>query len=399
MPVFEYIAKDQEGKEFSGLYQDVDSVGGLRGELSKAGYILLTAHQQDAIVKNKRYHVNQQDIVAFAYEFSGMYSAGLSIVQSFEAMQKQTENKNLKMILRDIQDKVEAGSSLAKAFEAYESVFGSFFLGMVEAGELGGKLSDSLRIAAEYLERQSALKSKIQSAFAYPVVVFVMCIVVVTGLVIFIIPVFQKLYSQLKIDLPLPTLILIGASTLVRQYWWIVVPVAAILVFASIKLYRLNRVQLILDKFLLVMPVFGKLYRMILVCKFVRTLAMMNTAGVPIIESIQMAIRICKNSVMKNIGEKILGRVMEGCTLTEMLSEHSIFPPIIVQLAAAGEQAGILSEMLNKGGDYLDGRIERHLKSLLVKIEPITSLFLGSIVGLILLGVYLPMFDYMGHIK
>jgi type IV pilus assembly protein PilC len=399
MPVFEYIAKDQDGKEFSGLYQDVDSVGCLRSELSKVGYTLLTAHQQDAVVKNKHYHVNQQDIVAFAYEFSGMYSAGLSIVQSFEAMQKQTENKNLKLILRDIQAKVEAGSSLAKAFEAYESVFGSFFLGMVEAGELGGKLSDSLQIAAEYLEKQSALKSKIQSAFAYPMVVFVMCILVVTGLVIFIIPVFQKLYSQLKVDLPLPTLILIGTSTLVRQYWWIVVPAAAALVYIVIKLYRLKRIQLALDKFLLGMPVFGKLYRMILVCRFVRTLAMMNTAGVPIIESIQMAIRICKNSVMKNIGEKILSRVMEGRTLTEMLSEHSIFPPIIVQLAAAGEQAGILSEMLNKGGDYLDGRIERHLKSLLVKIEPITSLFLGAIVGLILLGVYLPMFDYMGHIK
>jgi type IV pilus assembly protein PilC len=147
------------------------------------------------------------------------------------------------------------------------------------------------------------------------------------------------------------------------------------------------------------MPVFGKLYRMVLVCRFVRTLAMMNAAGVPIVESIQMSIRICKNSVMKTIGENILGRVMEGSTLTEMLAANSIFPPIIVQLAAAGEQAGILSEMLNKGGDYLDGRIERHLKSLLVKIEPITSLFLGAVVGLILLGVYLPMFDYMGHVK
>ena len=126
---------------------------------------------------------------------------------------------------------------------------------------------------------------------------------------------------------------------------------------------------------------------------------MMNAAGVPIVESLQMAIRICRNSVMKAIGEKILGRVMEGSTLTETLGSHSLFPPIIVQLAAAGEQAGILSEMLNKGGDYLDGRIERHLKALLVKIEPITSLFLGLVVGTILLGVYLPMFDYMGHVK
>jgi type IV pilus assembly protein PilC len=399
MPVFEYIARDQEGKECSGLYQDVESVGCLRSELSKAGYTLLAANKQKTIDKNKRYRVSTQDIVAFAYEFSGMYSAGLTIVQSFEALQKQSENKNLKMILRDIQASVEAGSSLAMAFEPYEYVFGSFFIGMVEAGELGGKLSVSLRIAAEYLEKQSALKNKIQSAFAYPVMVFIMCILVVTGLVIFIIPVFQKLYSQLKVTLPVPTLILIGASTIIRQYWWIAIPTVAALVYITIILYRLKRVQLALDNFLLVMPVFGKLYRMVLVCRFVRTLAMMNAAGVPIVESIQMSIRICKNSVMKTIGANILARVMEGSTLTEMLAANSIFPPIIVQLAAAGEQAGILSEMLNKGGDYLDGRIESHLKSLLVKIEPITSLFLGLVVGTILLGVYLPMFDFMGHVK
>jgi type IV pilus assembly protein PilC len=399
MPVFEYIAKDQEGKEFTGLYQDVESSGQLRNELSKAGYTLLTAKKQQAMENNKRYRVASQDIVAFAYEFSGMYSAGLTIVQSFEALQKQTENKNLKMILRYIQARVEAGSSLAVAFGPYDYIFGSFFIGMVEAGELGGKLSDSLRIAAEFLEKQSALKNKIQSAFAYPVMVFVMCILVVTGLVIFIIPVFQKLYSQLKVDLPLPTLILIGASTVIRQYWWIAVPSVAALVYLVIMLYRLKRVQLALDKFLLVMPVFGKLYRMVMICRFVRTLAMMNAAGVPIVESIQMAVRICRNSAMKAIGEGILGRVMEGSSLTETLSANPIFPPIIIQLAAAGEQAGILSEMLNKGGDYLDGRIERHLKSLLIKIEPITSLFLGLVVGTILMGVYLPMFDYMGHVK
>jgi type IV pilus assembly protein PilC len=399
MPVYEYIAKDQEGKEFTGFYQDVESAGQLRSDLSRAGYTLLSAKKQHAVDKNKRYRVPTQDIVAFAYEFSGMYSAGLTIVQAFDALQKQTENNNLKMILRDIQARVEAGGSLAGSFEPYEYVFGSFFIGMVEAGELGGKLSDSLRIAAEYLEKQSALKNKIQSAFAYPVMVFVMCFLVVTGLVIFIIPVFQKLYAQLKVSLPMPTLILIGASTIIRQYWWIALPAIAAVVYLAIVLYRLRRVQLVLDRFLLVMPVFGKLYRMVLVCRFVRTLAMMNAAGVPIVESLQMAIRICRNSVMKAIGEGILGRVVEGSTLTETLASNSLFPPIIVQLAAAGEQAGILSEMLNKGGDYLDGRIERHLKSLLVKIEPITSLFLGLVVGTILLGVYLPMFDYMGHVK
>jgi type IV pilus assembly protein PilC len=126
---------------------------------------------------------------------------------------------------------------------------------------------------------------------------------------------------------------------------------------------------------------------------------MMNAAGVSIVDAIQMAVQICNNSVMKTIGETIRSRVMEGGTLTETLSEYSIFPPIVVQLTAAGEQAGILSEMLNKGGDYLDGRIERLLKSLLLKIEPIMSLFLGTTVGLILMGVYLPMFDYMGHVK
>jgi type II secretory pathway component PulF len=226
-----------------------------------------------------------------------------------------------------------------------------------------------------------------------------MCILVVTGMIIFIIPVFQKLYSQLKVSLPMPTLILIATSTIVRHYWWIAVPVAAGLVYSAIKLYHVKRIRSAVDDFVLFMPVFGKLYRMVLVCRFIRTLAMMNAAGVSIVDAIQMAVQICNNSVMKKIGETMRDRVMEGGTITEQLSRNSIFPSVIVQLAAAGEQAGILSEMLNKGGDYLDGRIERHLKSLLLKIEPIMTLFLGSVVGLILMGVYLPMFDYMGQIK
>jgi type IV pilus assembly protein PilC len=399
MPAFEYIAKDHEGKECSGLYHDIESTSRLRSELSKLGYTLLSAHEQNAMVKNKRYRVGTEDIVTFAYEFSGMYSAGLTIVQALTALQQQTDNKNLKLILNDIQAKVETGESLAKSFEPHESVFGPFFVGMLEAGEMGGTLSNSLRTAAEYLEKQSVLRNKVRSAFAYPVVVFVMCILVVTGLIIFIVPVFQKLYSQLKVSLPMPTLILIAASTIVRHYWWIAVPVIAGLVYLAIKLYHVKRIRSAVDNFVLFMPVFGKLYRMVLVCRFIRTLAMMNAAGVSIVDAIQMAVQICNNSVMKKIGETMRDRVMEGSAIAEQLSQNSIFPPVIVQLAAAGEQAGILSEMLNKGGDYLDGRIERHLKSLLLKVEPIMTLFLGSVVGLILMGVYLPMFDYMGQVK
>lgn len=399
MAVFEYVAKDSTGSEFTGVYTDVESAKDLRQELSKMGYSLVKAHRQGKAGGGRRRKVKQADIVAFAFEFAGMYGAGLSISRCLETFEEQAENTPLKSIITDIREHVDTGLSLAEAFETHRLIFSDFFLGMVEAGEKGGRLAETLQMAAAYLEKQAALKAKVRSAFAYPIAVGVMCCLIVTALVIFVIPVFQKLYDQLHIDLPGPTLMLILVSEVVRHYWMIAIPAIGISVFLIRRICRNPQVKGKLDSFKLKMPMFGKLNRMVVVSRFIRTFSMMAQAGVTIVDALELAKRVADNHEMEKIVNTLQEEVMVGNSLAGPMSKHSLFPPMIVQLTAAGEEAGILPEMLNKGVDFLDSHIERAIESLLNKIEPIMSVLMGAIVGCILLGVYLPMFDYMGHVK
>ena len=399
MAIFNYIAKDSSGNEFSGVYTDIDNTSALRTELSKMGYTLVKARREKKTVQSRSGKIKQTEIVAFAYEFAGMYSAGLSIVRCLETFEEQTENTTLKSIISDVRQHIETGSTLKDAFEKYRSVFSDFFIGMIEAGEAGGKLGETLQMAATYLEKQDELKRKVRTAFAYPVVVGLMCMVIVSILVIFVIPVFQKLYDQLHIALPGPTLMLITISRCVREFWWITLISVCLIVYVTRKLYRNPIVKARLDFFKLNMPVFGRLNRMVVVSRFIRTFAMMSAAGVSVVEALGVARQVANNNEMKKIAKTMEKEIMTGSTLAGPMSRYSIFPPIIIQLAAAGEEAGILPEMLTKGVDFLDNHIDRVVQSLLIKIEPALSIVMGAIVGSILLGVYLPMFDYMGHVK
>lgn len=399
MAVFEYVAKDASGNKFEGVYTDIETVSDLRGELSKMGYTLVKSHRDKKSGSKKTGKVRQADIVAFAFEFAGMYSAGLSIVRCLETFEEQSENSALKRIMADIRQRVETGSSLKEAFEKYIDIFSPFFIGMIEAGESGGKLGETLQMAAVYLEDQSDLKRKVRSAFAYPIVVTVMCVIIVTVLVIFVIPVFQKLYTQLQVPLPLPTLILISISHMVRNLWWLVLPILALTVFGIKKLIKNPQVRAHLDSFKLKMPIFGPLNRLVLVNRFIRTFSMMASAGVSFVDSIELAKQVANNHEMNIIADTMQENIMTGSSFAVPMSEFSLFPPMLVQLAAAGEEAGIMPEMLSKGVEFMDKQIDRKLKGLLMKIEPIMSLLMGTVVGGILLGVYLPMFDYMSHIK
>lgn len=399
MAVFEYIATDSTGSEFSGVYTDVENASDLKQELAKMGYSLVKAQRQKRSGQKRTGKIKQTDIVAFAFEFSGMYGAGLSIVRCLETFEEQAENGAFKSVITDIRQRVETGSSLAESFEKHRGIFSDFFVGMVEAGEKGGRLSETLQMAAVYLEKQAALKTKVKSAFAYPVVVMIMCCIIVTALVIFVIPVFQKLYSQLHISLPGPTLMLILISEIVRNYWMYAVPVLGISFFTIRKILANPLVKMKMDSIKLNIPVFGKLNRLVLVSRFIRTFAMMSQAGVTVVESIDLAKRVANNHEMEMIADNLRDEIMMGNNLAQPMATHSIFPPMIIQLTAAGEEAGILPEMLGKGVDFLDAHIERMIASLLIKIEPILSVFMGAIVGSILLGVYLPMFDYMGQVK
>ncbi len=403
MAVYTYTAKDTQGNRFSGTYRDIPTTSALREELSKIGYTLVTAakakEESQTQARRGRGRVSQKELVGFAYQFSGMYSAGLSVIQILQALEDQSDSAAFKAILADVRQSIETGSSLKKAFERHEKVFSQFFVGMVEAGETGGKLSQSLETVAVYLEKRQELRQKIKAAFVYPSVVGVVCVLVVTAMLLFVVPMFSKLYARMHVQLPGPTQFLIDISSVLRGGWFVIVPAIAALIWGMRVMLRKPVVRMWVDDVKFRLPVFGKLTRMVVAARFTRTLATLLSVGVPLIEALEVARVVANNSRMSKITEDLQHSVRTGNPIARSLKSHGLVPPMIIQMVDSGEQAGILPEMLAKGADFLDRDIDRMVASLLTKLEPALTLVMGLIIGTILLGVYLPMFDYMGHLK
>jgi len=397
MAIYEYTAKDHTGREFSGTYDQVDSAAVLRNELAKMGYTLVKARRGKR--PGRKQKIKKSEVVAFAYKFAGMYSAGLPILNCLETLEEQAENRAFRSVVADVKQSVEVGSSLKNAFEKHRSLFSDFFLGMIGAGEAGGKLSQALASSAEYLEKQLDLKWKVRSAFAYPAVVGAVCFAVVVALVVFVVPVFAKIYQQLHAALPVPTQVLVSLSALIRNRWWfiLIIAVAALLALARIRNSASMRKRW--DAFKLNMPIVGKLNRMVMVSHFTRTFAMLTSVGVSIIDALDVASQVAANHKLTEITRQLQDTIRAGNAIGPSLKNYDVFPAMITELAISGEQTGTLPEMLNKGADLLDKDIDRLAHALLVKLEPALTVIMGVIVGLMLMAVYLPMFDYMRHLK
>jgi type IV pilus assembly protein PilC len=399
MAVYEYTARDETGQPFSGTYEDVGGKQALRQELAKIGYTLIRAKEKKTAIAAANMRVKQADVVTFAYRFAGMCGAGLTIAQCLDTLENQTDSKQLKFIIDDIRKSIERGSSLTDAFDKYRQVFSDFFLGMIEAGESGGKLAESLEISAKYLEKKADLANKLKSAFAYPVIVLIVCSAVITILVTFVVPVFSKVYRQLGAPLPGPTQMLIVLSSMVRNYWPILILLVITAYYTLRYIQKNSYIKSKWDSFKFAMPIFGRLNRLLAVSNFIRSFAMLISTGVPIIKAFQVASLVTNNEKMSQIGLDVQKSIQAGNSVTESFKKHEIFPPVIIQLADSGEQAGVLGQMLNRGVDFLEKDIERITSSLLVKLEPALTLSMGAVIGLILLAVYMPMFAYMSHLK
>lgn len=398
MPIYNYTATDRTGKEVSGTYNDVGGVAILREELGKMGYVLLKARRARAPAK-KRKKVKRSEIVSFTYQFAEMYSAGLAILKCLETLEEQAENEAFKDVLADIRQSVETGSSLKNAFAPYRHLFSDFFLGMIEAGESGGGLAIAIEMSAQYLEKRTALKQKVRAAFVYPILMGVICIIVVGGLLVFVVPIFSKLYKRLRVPLPGPTQVLVALSALIRGWWWAFPFVGVAVVLLLRRLLKDPNVRARWDAFKLRMPIFAKLNRMVVVSHFTRTFAMLVSVGVSLVEALNVASLVAHNHQMTEISKELQEAIQAGNPVGTSLKKHDLFPPMITQLAISGEEVGELATMLTKGADFLDRDIDRTIKALLTKLEPALTVIMGAIVGFILMAVYLPMFDYMRYLK
>jgi len=398
MAVYEYIATDETGARFSGTYDDITSTAVLRKELGKMNYKLVKAKKKNSS-RPQKLKVKPTEVVAFVYNFAGMCASGLSITRSLEVSEEQAANETFKYIIADIRQAIETGSSLKAAFEKYREVFSDFMIGMLEAGETGGKLAATLQMSAEYLEKRAELKAKIKAAFAYPVIIGTLSLAVVTCMIVFVIPVFSKLYSQLHIELPLPTQILLGTSAVLKDFWWAILLLVSAIVILLRKLKTHPEFKKKWDYIKLNVPVFKNLYRMVVVSQFIRTFAVLAATGVSLVRALQIASDVTNNYHILEISNHLQRAVETGNSFADALKEFDIFPPAIVQLAASGAEAGNMPDMLNKGVDFLDKDIDRTSKALLIKLEPAITLAIGLAVGAILISAYLPMFDYMAHLK
>jgi type IV pilus assembly protein PilC len=398
MAAYQYTARDGAGNEFSSLYTNIESMEALRRELVKLGYELIHARRQRAALR-PRHHIRQRDVASFAYKFGGMYSAGLPIASCLETLEKQTDNRAFRTIIADVRRRVQAGASLKAAFEPHRRVFSDFFLGMIDAGESSGRLAQSLEASARYLEKRLDLQQKTRAAFVYPIVVGLVCALVVACLLIFVVPVFSQLYRKMHVQLPGPTRMLVTLSVVLRYWWWLLLPALTGVALGVRRLMAHPRVRLHWDRLKTRMPLLGPLNRCVLVSQFVRTFGMLISVGVPIIEAVETAGRVARNEEILKITDDLRQAIRAGRPISGSLQAHGIFPPMVVQLVASGEEAGILPEMLAKAADLLDKDVDKLAASLLVKLEPALTILMGLVIGLILMGVYLPMFDYMAHLR
>jgi len=328
-----------------------------------------------------------------------MIDAGLPLVQSLEILSSQQESKTFKEVLRQIREDVEGGSTFAGALKKHPATFNELYTNLVVAGEEGGILDTILTRLAIYIEKAEALKKKIKSALIYPATIVGVAIIVVMILMIFVIPVFETMFKSAGQSLPLPTYIVMQLSRFVKSYVLFIIPALILGIYLLRKYYQTNSGKLIIDRLLLKLPVFGPLFQKVAVARFSRTLGTLVSSGVPILDGLNIVSRTAGNRTVENAILNARASIREGETIAEPLGRSSIFPPMVIQMISVGESSGTLDEMLTRVTDYYDVEVDNALKKLPTYIEPVLTLFLGGVVLLLALAVFLPWWNMASLFK
>ena len=341
----------------------------------------------------RRRKVKEKDIVVFTRQFATMIDAGLPLVQCLEILASQQDNTTLKEILLKVKADVEAGSTFADALRKHPTVFNDLFCNLVTAGETGGILDTILNRLAAYIEKSMNLKKKVKGAMVYPIAVLVIAMIVVISMLVFVIPVFQKMFADMGGTLPAFTQMVINLSDFMRRYFPLVAAALVALYFVFQRYYKTERGQLTVDDYLLRLPIFGSLIRKVAIAKFTRTLGTMLSSGVPILEGLDIVARTSGNKVIEKAILKTKMSIGEGKTIAEPLAASGVFPPMVVQMISVGESTGALDSMLSKIADFFDDEVDAAVAALTSLLEPLLMVFLGGAIGAIVVAMYLPIFQ------
>jgi type IV pilus assembly protein PilC len=393
---YAYKVKDATGKFVEGKVEAA-SEAAVAEKLKSMGYVALDVRpassgmqRQIRIGLPKR--VKLKDLAVFARQFATMVDAGLTMLRALSILSEQAENPELRRVLRQVKQDVEAGSSLSSSFAKLPQVFPSLMVNMVRAGETGGFLDSAMRQIADNFEAEVRLRGKIKSAMTYPIVVFVMAILMCIGMLLFIVPVFESMFSDLGGELPLPTKILVAMSESMRFALPVLVVLTVIGVVGWRKVGKTERVQSVVDPLKLKLPVFGKLFAKIALARFARNLSTLLSSGVPILVALDVVSETTGSVVIARALKDVQESVRRGDSVAGPLSQHAVFPPMVVQMISSGEETGAVDEMLKKIAEFYDQEVEATTESLTALIEPLMIAFLGAVVGSMIIALYMPIF-------
>lgn len=398
MPVFEYKGKSLGGAEVNGSLKAKDRAE-LERVLRQNRIMVTTIRKKPAEISIKfGTGVKKLDISRFTRQFSTMIGAGLPLVQCLDILANQAENKDFAVIVRQVKESVSGGSTLSEALARHPKVFDMLYTNMVEAGEIGGALDVILNRLASYREKADALTRKVKGAMVYPSVIVVVAIGVTFAMLTWIVPVFAGMFGGLNAELPEPTQIVLMISDFLQRnvLYMFLGGIGAIVAF--IAWIRTTKGRFMFDTILLKSPVFGNLVRKSSVARFTRTLGTLLSSGVSIIEALEVTAKTAGNSVIAAAINKSVLSIAEGDTITAPLKESKVFPPMVTQMISVGEKTGGLDEMLSKIADFYDEEVDAAVSALTSIIEPVIIVFMGVVIGGILIAMYLPMFDIIGKI-
>ena len=387
--VFEWEGKDRKGKQVRGEIRAA-SENVVQASLRRQG-VLPTKIKKRSTRSGKA--IKPKDIAIFTRQFATMMKAGVPLLQTFDIVGRGNPNPSVTKLLSDIRAEVETGTALSSAFRKYPKYFNALYCNLIEAGETAGILEALLDRLATYMEKTEAIKSKIKSALMYPIAVVVVAFVVVTIIMLFVIPAFKSVFSSFGADLPGPTLFVMAVSEFFVSYWWLIFSVIGGGIYFFMQAWQRNeKMQMVMDRLLLKVPVFGTLIEKSCVARWTRTLSTMFAAGVPLVEALDSVGGAAGNSVYLNATTSIQHEVSTGTSLTNAMTNANVFPSMVLQMCAIGEESGTIDHMLGKAADFYEAEVDDMVAGLSSLLEPIIIVFLGTLIGGIVIAMYLPIF-------
>ena len=387
--VFEWVGKDRQGRIVQGELRAAGEATA-QNTLRRQG-ILVTKIKKRKMSSGKK--IKPKDIALFTRQMATMMKAGVPLLQSFDIVGRGNPNPSVTRLLNEIRQDVETGTSLSIAFRRHPMYFDDLYCNLVEAGESAGILESLLDRLATYMEKTEAIKSKIKSALMYPISVIIVAFVVVTLIMLFVIPAFKEVFSSFGADLPAPTMFVIGMSEFFTTYWWLIFGILGGGIYFFLQAWKRSpKVQVFMDRALLKLPVFGALIDKSCIARWTRTLSTMFAAGVPLVEALDSVGGGSGNIIYKEATDKIQKSVSIGTSLAVAMTDANVFPSMVLQMCAIGEESGAIDHMLGKAADFYEAEVDEMVAGLSSLMEPIIIVFLGTIIGGIVVSMYLPIF-------